>query len=84
MTTRQLLNRNSYVLAAGLVLMLAAAFVARLETWAAWLAWILAVVLLWAAWLSLRPGRGTLLSDAEIEQLVGSGKPVLLVLYSNY
>ena len=72
------------MLASGLVLMVAAYFVARLETWGAWLAWILAVALLFAAFLALRPGAGSKLSDTEIELLVGGGKPVLLVLFSNY
>jgi len=72
------------VLASAIVLMLAAYFVARLETWTAWLAWILAVAVLYAAFLLLRPGAGSKLSDTEVELLVGSGKPVLLVLFSNY
>ncbi|HLQ35607.1 MAG TPA: hypothetical protein VK457_23210 [Chloroflexota bacterium] len=83
MSTRQVLNRNSYVVAAGLVLMVAAYFVARIGGWA-WLAWIVAVALLYAGFLALRPGAGSKLSDTEIELLVGSGKPVLLELFSNY
>ena len=83
MSTRQVLNRNSYVVAAGLVLMVAAYFVARIGG-CAWLAWIVAVALLYAGFLALRPGAGSKLSDTEIELLVGSGKPVLLELFSNY
>jgi hypothetical protein len=84
MSTRQILARNSYVLASALVLMVAAYFVARFGTWAVWLAWIVAVALLYVGFLLLRPGAGTKLSDAELEQLIGSGRPVLLELFSNY
>ena len=84
MSTRQILARNSYVLASGLVLMLAAYFVARLGTWEAWLVWILVVVVLYAAFLLLRPGAGTKLGEPELEQLIGSGRPVMMELYSNY
>jgi hypothetical protein len=84
MSTRQLLNRNSYVLAAGIVLMLAGYFVARVETWEAWLAWILAVALLYAGFLLLRPGAGSRMSEAEVEKAVGGGRPVMLELYSNF
>ena len=84
MTTRQILARNSYVLASGLVLMLAAYFVARLGTWEAWLVWILAVALLYAGFLALRPGAGTKLGEPALEQLIGGGRPVLVELFSNY
>jgi hypothetical protein len=84
MTTRQILGRNSYVLASGLVLMVAAYFVARLGSWQAWLAWIVAVALLYAGFLLLRPGAGTKLGEPELEQLIGSGRPVMLELFSNY
>jgi ABC-type multidrug transport system permease subunit len=84
MTTRQLLNRNSYVLASAVVLMLAAYFVARVGNWEAWIAWIVAVLLLYTGFLALRPGAGSKMSEAELEQLVGAGKPILLELYSNY
>jgi uncharacterized membrane protein YgdD (TMEM256/DUF423 family) len=84
MTTRQLLNRNSYVLVAAAALMVAGYIVAQLGTWTAWLAWILAIGALFAGFLLLRTGRGSKLSDAELELLVGSGKPVMLQLFSNY
>jgi membrane protein implicated in regulation of membrane protease activity len=84
MTTRQILGRNSYVLASGLVLMVAAYFVARLGSWQVWLAWIAAVALLYAGFLLLRPGAGTKLGEPELEQLIGSGRPVMLELFSNY
>ena len=84
MSTRQILARNSYVLAAGLALMLAAWFVARIGSWEAWLAWIVAVGLLYGGFLALRPGAGTKLAEPEIEQLMGSGRPVVLDLFSNY
>jgi hypothetical protein len=84
MSTRQILGRNSYILASALVLMLAAYFVARLGSWEAWLAWIVAVVLLYAGFLALRPGAGTKLGEPELEQLIGSGRPVVLELFSNY
>lgn len=84
MSTRQLVNRNSYVVVAGLVLIAAAYFVGRADSLGAWLAWIVAALLLYAGFYALRPGRGTPLTDAEVEQLVGSGMPVLLQLFSNY
>ena len=84
MSTRHILARNSYVLASGLVLMVAAYFVARLGTWEAWLAWIVAVGALYAGFLTLRPGAGSKLGEAELEQLIGSGRPVLLMVFSNY
>lgn len=84
MTTRQILRRNSYVLASGLVLMLAAYFVARIGSWEAWLTWIVAVVLLYLGFLALRPGAGTKLGELELEQLIGSGRPVVIELFSNY
>ena len=84
MSTRQILARNSYVLASALALMLAGWFVARLSTWEAWLVWILAAGLLYAGFLALRPGTGTKLGETELEQLVGGGRPVLLDLFSNY
>jgi ABC-type multidrug transport system permease subunit len=84
-TTRQLLNRNSYVLLSAVVLMVAAYFVARLQTWTAWLAWIVAVALLYTGFLLLRIGSGTRLGEEEIDKLVGNGKvPVVLQLFSNY
>ena len=84
MSTRQILGRNSYVLASALALMLAAYFVARLGNWEAWLAWIVAVALLYVGFVALRPGAGTKLGEPELEQLIGSGRPVVLELFSNY
>ena len=84
MSTRQLLNRNSYVLIAAAALMVAGYIVARLENWIAWLAWILAAFALYAGWLLMRIGRGSKLGEAELELLVGAGKPVVLELFSNY
>ena len=84
MSTRQVLNRNSYVLAAGLALMLAGYFVARTGAWVAWLAWIVAVALVYAGFMALRPGAGTKLNDSELDQLIGSGRPVVLELFSNF
>ncbi len=84
MTTRQLLNRNSYVLLSAAALMVAGYIVARLENWIAWVAWIVAAVALYAGWLLMRTGRGSRLSDTELELLVGAGKPVMLQLFSNY
>jgi hypothetical protein len=84
MTTRQLLNRNSYVLVSAAALMVAGYFVARLGTWTAWLAWIIAIGALFGGFLLLRTGRGTKLSDAELELLIGAGKPVMVQLFSNY
>jgi F0F1-type ATP synthase assembly protein I len=84
MTARQILNRNSYVLAAALVLIVAAYFVARSGSLGTWVAWIAVVLALYVGYLRLRPGRGTAITSEEIERLVGSGTPVLLHLYSNY
>lgn len=84
MSTRQLLNRNSYVLISAAALMVAGYIVARLGTWTAWLAWILAVAALYGGFLMLRTGRGTRLSDTELELLIGAGKPVMVQLFSNY
>ena len=84
MTVRQLVNRNSYVVASVLVLLVAAYFVGRVDNLAGWLIWILAAVLLYAGFFALRPGRGSQLSDAELERLVGSGTALFLQLFSNY
>ena len=72
------------MLAAGLVLIVAAYFVARFGSLATWVAWIAVVLALYLGYLRLRPGAGTALGSEEIEHLVGSGTPVLLHLYSNY
>jgi hypothetical protein len=84
MTGRQILNRNSYILAAGLVLIVAAYFVARFGSLGTWVAWIAVVLALYVGYLRLRPGTGTSLGPEEVEQLIGSGTPVLLHLYSNF
>ncbi|HLY67489.1 MAG TPA: thioredoxin family protein [Chloroflexota bacterium] len=84
MTGRQIVNRNSYVLMAGLVLIVAAYFVAQLGSLGTWLAWIVVVLLLYVGFLRLRPGRGTAIDVDQLEQVVGGGTPVLLELYSNY
>ena len=84
MTSRQIINRNSYVVAAGLVLIVAAYFVARFGSLGTWVAWIAVVLALYIGYLRLRPGKGTAMSAEQVEQLVGSGTPVLLHLYSNY
>jgi uncharacterized membrane protein len=81
---RQVINQNSYIIVAGLVLMVAAAFVAQFGSLAIWLVWILAVIALYLGFRALRPGPGSALTQTELEKLVGSGTPVVLLLYSNY
>lgn len=85
MSSRQLLNRNSYVVIAALVLVAAALFVSGSDdSLTAWIAWLLVAVLLIAGLFGLRIGRGTRLSVQEAEHAVGDGVPVVLALYSNY
>jgi len=84
LSARQILNQNSYVLIAALVLMVIGYFVATFGNVTSWIGWLLAALLLLAIHLVLRPGKGSLLSPAELEQLVGSGSPVVLELYSSY
>ncbi|MBV9120465.1 MAG: hypothetical protein JOZ39_07130 [Chloroflexi bacterium] len=84
MTGRQIVNRNSYVVVAGLALLVAAYFVAISGSLASWLVWIVAVVALYFGWRALKPGKGTAMSETQLERLVGAGQPVLLELYSNY
>jgi hypothetical protein len=84
MTSRQIINRNSYVAAAGLVLIVAAYFVARFGSLATWVAWIGVVLALYIGFLRLRPGKGSSLTAEQVEQLLGSGTPILLHLYSNF
>jgi drug/metabolite transporter (DMT)-like permease len=84
MTGRQILNRNSYVIVSGLVVVVAASFVARSDSLLAWVAWIIVAAALYAGYRLLRPGKGSRMTKTELEHLVGSGTPVMLELFSNY
>ena len=84
MNGRQIINQNSYIVVAGLVLMVAAVFVAEFGSLAIWIVWILAVLALYLGFRALRPGPGSHLTETELEKLVGSGTSVVLLLYSNY
>ena len=84
MTSRQILNRNSYVAVGGLVVVIAASFVARDPNLFSWLAWIIVVLALYGGFLLLRPGRGSQMTLTELQALLGAGTPVVLHLYSNY
>lgn len=66
------------------MLIVAAYFVARFGSLGTWVAWIAVVLALYIGYLRLRPGSGTGITADEVEQLVGSGTPVLLHLYSNF
>jgi uncharacterized membrane protein len=81
---RQVINQNSYIVVSGLVLLVAAYFVAQFGSLATWLVWIAAVLALYLGFRVLRPGRGSQVKEAELEKLVGSGMPVVLLLFSNY
>ena len=84
MTGRQIFNRNSYVILSGLAIVIAASFVARAPSLGSWLAWIIVVLAFYAGYLMLRPGKGSQVSQSELERLVGGGTPVMLQLFSNY
>jgi len=84
MTGKQILNRNSYIVIGGIVLLIAAYFVAQSGSLLSWLAWIAIVAALATGLWLLRPGKGTPMSEAELEKAISSGVPLMLQLFSNY
>ena len=79
----RLANRNSYVVVAGLVLMIGAFFASVGRSIFGWIAWLACGGVLVAGFFLLRPG-GAKTTEGELEGAIGAGRPVLLELYSNY
>jgi hypothetical protein len=85
MTLGQLLNQNSFVLAAGLGLGgWLIALVARRARARAWLAWAAAVALAAGAHIAARTPSREFQSVAEIQRALSVGRPTLVEFYSNY
>jgi hypothetical protein len=81
---RQLVNQNSFVLIA-IVLVGAALFVVRRRLpRLRWIGLPVLVVVLVAAALTLRTGESDVASGTELDRVLAKGKPVALEFYSNF
>ena len=81
----QLINQNSYILLAGLILALAGFFLFRKSLRPGSLALFVALTAgLIMLWFFIRPERGVDLSRAEILAMIGADTPVLLEFQSQY
>lgn len=81
-----IINHNSYIIAALTILALAAALIATRfrQQPAAWIGLVALVLILVAGNLVFRVGPSEIETTAQFDQVLASGKPVVLEIYSNY
>lgn len=86
MTLAQLLNQNSFLVPAGLTLLVwLAALIVRRSRRRFWLAWIAALLLAIGVYALLRtPTSRVFQSTAEVQQAISSGRPTLVEFYSDF
>ncbi|CAG0945013.1 hypothetical protein ANRL1_02062 [Anaerolineae bacterium] len=86
MSVSQLVNQNSYLIAAFVVFVIALVIVlARFrESVRAWLALLALIAILIAGNLSLSSGASEIETTAQFETLVAAHQPIVIEFYSNY
>ena len=82
----QIINPNSYIIAAGLIVLIALAVVVMRfrKTPIAWIALTILTSGLIAGNLVFRVGTSEIQTPAQFDQILANGKPVVLEIYSDY